>query len=119
MWNSEMRFEMQSSLFEYARASQSNDYHLVPVSEKQLSYARTIAQRSNTVLPDGVQEDRRRLSEWIDAHKKRAVASRLDRYPSSKQVAFAESIARRKRRQVPRECFRDRGLMSRWIDSNR
>ncbi len=95
----------------------SNDYHRLPVSEKQLRFARQIAARGAAKLPDDVLSDRKRLSAWIDAHKDRA-ASRFSNYPSSKQVAFAERIARMKRRAVPDECFRDRTLMSRWIDSN-
>jgi hypothetical protein len=67
-------------------------------------------------VPDDALTDRQKMSDWIDAHQKRAM--RFSNYPSSKQVAFAERIARIKRRAVPDECFRDRTLMSRWIDSN-
>jgi hypothetical protein len=94
----------------------SNDYHRVPASEKQLRYARQIAQRLRKPLPDAALTDRQKLSDWIDAQKTRP--TRFSNYPSSKQVAFAERIARMKRRAVPDECFRDRTLMSRWIDSN-
>ena len=94
----------------------SNDYHQLPVSDKQLRYARQIAARGALVLPAEVQQDRRAMSAWIDAH--RGKTPDFSRYPSSRQVAFAERIARIKRRNVPRECFRDMGLMSRWIDCN-
>lgn len=96
----------------------SNDYHMIPATEKQLRFARQIAQRSAVTLPDEVQQDRRALSTWIDRHKPKQSASPFSRYPSSRQVAFAERIARIKRREVPRECFRDKALMSRWIDHN-
>jgi hypothetical protein len=96
----------------------SNDYHMIPVTEKQLRYARQIAARSSLVLPDEVQQDRRAMSTWIDSHKPKQSDSPYSRYPSSRQVAFAERIARIKRREVPRECFRDMTLMSRWIDHN-
>jgi len=96
----------------------SNDYHVIPVTEKQLRFARQIAARCAMVLPDEVQQDRRALSAWIDSHKPKPSASPFARYPSSKQVAFAERIARIKHREVPHECFRDMGLMSRWIDRN-
>jgi len=96
----------------------SNDYHQLPVSHKQLRFARQIAARAALKLPDEVIQDRRCLSAWIDTHLDRQ-ASAFSRHPSSKQVAFAERIARIKRRDVPRECFRDKGMMSRWIDSNR
>ncbi len=97
----------------------SNDYHLLPASEKQLRYARQIAAKRNIVLPYEVQQDRAGLSKWIDANKIVHAESRFANYPSSKQVAFAESIARRKRRDVPHECFKDKGLMSAWIDHNK
>lgn len=99
----------------------SNDYHHVPVTEKQLRFARQIAARAAMVLPSEVQQDRRAMSAWIDAHKSRGPLpkSQFSSYPSSKQVAFAERIARIKRRQVPPECFRDKLMMSNWIDSNR
>ena len=113
---------MQPSLFDYARRApapaNSNDYHLIPASTKQLDYARLIASQQNAELPADVQGDRSRLSAWIDAHKHRAASGQFSNYPSSKQVAFAERIARMKRRQVPPECFHDRTRMSKWIDSN-
>lgn len=98
-------------------AESSNDYHQLPVSEKQLQFARQLAVRNHVKLPDEVLGDRARLSAWIDANKSKA-PSRFANYPSSKQVAFAERIARMKRRAVPDECFKDRKMMSRWIDSN-
>jgi len=97
---------------------QSNDYHRLPVTEKQLVFARQIAQRSGATLPGNVQSDREALSQWISTHKNERQSGQFSNYPSSKQVAFAERIARIKRRYVPDECFRDRGLMSKWIDHN-
>lgn len=96
----------------------SNDYHQLPVTEKQLRYARAIAEKSDLDLPSDVLTNRRDLSAWIDAHKPRET-SRFDRYPSGKQVAYAERIARLKHRQVPEACFRDKAMMSAWIDHNR
>ena len=97
----------------------SNDYYQLPVSEKQIRFARLIAQRAGKTLPWEVQQDRRALSAWIDKNLRKSEASRFANYPSSKQVAFAERIARFKRRDVPQECFHDRSIMSKWIDSNR
>ncbi len=96
----------------------SNDYHQLPVTEKQLTYARRISVGSGIALPWDVQQDRYQLSRWIDAHKGELGKNQFANYPSSKQVAFAERLARIKRSQVPQECFRDRSLMSKWIDSN-
>lgn len=91
----------------------------LPATERQLSYARSLALRNQTVLPWAVQQDRRALSSWIDAQSKLRPSAVIEALPSSKQVAFAERLARIKHRAVPEECFRDKGLMSRWIDSNR
>ncbi|WP_187431429.1 hypothetical protein ROLI_047920 (plasmid) [Roseobacter fucihabitans] len=99
-------------------AGGSNDYHQIPVTEKQLNFARQISQRAGVVLPLEVQQSRLELSRWIDANKTAKPTSPFANYPSSKQVGFAEQIARRKRTEVPHECFRDRGMMSKWIDAN-
>ena len=101
--------------------SSSNDYHQLPVSDKQLRFARQIATRAALELPAEAQQDRRAMSAWIAAHlpDRRKGTPDFSRYPSSRQVAFAERNARIKRRNVPRECFRDMGLMSAWIDCNR
>lgn len=97
----------------------SNDYHRLPATDKQLRYARQISGKAGVALPWDIQQDRYRLSHWIDIHKKAIRTTPFSSYPSSKQVAFAERIARQKQRQIPHECFRDRALMSHWIDSNR
>ena len=90
----------------------------LPVTPKQIAYARSLALRNQTVLPWEAQQDRRSLSAWIDVQSKMTVAP-ASNMPSSKQVAFAERLARIKRRAVPDQCFRDRTLMSKWIDGNR
>lgn len=94
--------------------------HQVLPTEKQMRFARRIAQTGALVLPWEVQQSRRALSLWIDAHAQVLSEPRNEpSRPSSKQVAFAERIARIKRREVPDHCFKDRQLMSRWIDSNK
>ncbi len=98
--------------------AESNDYHVLPATEKQIQFAQQIALQTKSDLPADVRSDRQRLSRWIDQHKKTASRSRFSNYPSSKQVAFAERIASMKGRAVPPECFRDREMMSKWIDSN-
>ncbi len=89
----------------------------LPVTPRQIAYARLLAQRNQTLLPWEAQQDRCALSAWIEAQAKMQPLPRNE--PTSKQVAFAERIARIKRRAVPDECFRDRQLLSRWIESNR
>lgn len=97
----------------------SNDYHRLPVTDKQIRYARQIAEGAGKTLPPEVQQDRRSLSAWIDQNQSSLKTSPFSNYPSSKQVAFAERIARIKHSDIPHECFRDRLMMSRWIDSNK
>ena len=111
---------MQQSLFNTSTPtpSGSNDYHVLPATEKQIQFAQHLALRAGAELPDEVRSDRQRLSRWIDDNKTPVAQSRFSNYPSSKQVAFAERIARMKRRNVPQECFRDKSMLSKWIDSN-
>ena len=89
---------------------------VLPATEKQILFARKLAQKNHVVLPWGVLQERHTLSAWIDAQVKTTAVS--DRRPSSKQVGFAERIARIRRGNIPDECFRDRGLMSSWINAN-
>ena len=99
--------------------SPSRTKHAMPVTPKQIAYARSLALRNRTLLPWEVQQDRRSLSAWIEAQARLKPVSDMDRLPTSKQVAFAEKLARIKRCAVPDECFRDKGLMSKWIDGNK
>lgn len=110
---------MQHSQIDPPMAAGSNDYHVLPATEKQIRFAEQIAFRTKATLPDEIRSDRQQLSRWIDAHKDMAGASKFSNYPSSKQVAYAERVARLKRRVVPHACFHDRLLMSKWIDCNR
>ncbi|MFT7371234.1 MAG: hypothetical protein ACI94O_002566 [Octadecabacter sp.] len=89
----------------------------LPVTQKQMIFARNLAMKNHVVLPLEARQDRRSLSQWIDEQVKSPAVS--DNRPTSKQAAFAERIARIKRRSVPDECYRDRELMSRWINSNK
>lgn len=96
----------------------SNDYHMLPVTDRQMRYARAIAAKSALEIPVEAQCDRKSLSDWISAHKPHD-PSPFANYPTGKQVAFAERISRGKRRPIPSECFRDKQMMSRWIDQNK
>lgn len=86
---------------------------VLPITQKQLAFARTLALRNAVILPWDAQQDRRALSEWIDVQKRMTPVG-LDS-PSSRQIAFAERIARRKRTSVPEHCFKSREEMTRWI----
>lgn len=86
----------------------------LPVTQRQMSFARTLALRNGVTLPWEVQQDRHSLSRWIDAQQK--AQPMAPGTPSSRQIAFAEQIARRKRISVPEACFKDRETMSLWIN---
>jgi len=88
-------------------------------TERQMRYARRIAEHVGIVLPWQVQQDRKALSGWIDAHENhlKPRAPQPDT-PSSRQVGYAERIARARGRTIPDECYRSRSLLSRWIDAN-
>ena len=101
-----------------ALSGPSNDYHLLPVTDRQMRYARAIAEKSALEIPVEAQRDRKTMSDWISAHKPND-PSPFANYPTGKQVAFAERISRSKRRPIPSECFRDKQRMSQWIDSNK
>jgi hypothetical protein len=79
----------------------SNDYHILPVTEKQLQFARAISERTGQPLSESVQQDRQALSAWISENKEAPSDGGFGNYASSKQVAFAERIARLKHRTVP------------------
>ncbi|WP_170336309.1 hypothetical protein [Ruegeria arenilitoris] len=96
----------------------TNDYHLLPVTDRQMRYARAIAEQTALEIPVEAQRDRRSMSDWISANKPHD-PSPFASYPTGKQVAFAERISRSKRRPIPSECFRDKQLMSQWIDRNK
>ncbi len=96
----------------------SNDYHMLPVTDRQMRYARAIAEKSALEIPVEAQRDRKSLSDWISANKPHH-PSPFANYPTGKQVAFAERISRSKRRPIPSECFRDKRMMSQWIDHNK
>lgn len=112
------------SMYPAPGSSSSNDYHRLPVTEKQIRYARRIALGAGIPLPWEAQRDRPTLSSWIDQHRQlldrtSPLESDAQSRPTSKQVAFAERLAQRRRCDVPDECFRSRALMSKWINGNK
>ena len=100
-------------------AEQTVNPNTLPPTAKQMAYARKVAGARNLVLPWDVQQDRKALSEWIDAQKQAVANGPRANLPTSKQVAFAEKLARLRRTSVPDECFRDRQMLSNWIESNK
>ena len=117
MWNGDFR-AMNNAVRQSWYDAPSNDYHMVPVTDRQMHYARAIAEKSALRIPVEAQRDYSSLSDWISAHKQ-SDPSPFANYPTGKQIAFAEFISRSKRRPIPSECFRDKQMMSRWIDRNK
>lgn len=109
---------MAHSLRNAAPHGPTNDYHLLPATDRQIRYARAIAEQTALEIPVEAQRDRQSMSAWISKHKPDD-PSPFANYPTGKQVAFAERISRSKRRPIPSECFRDKQMMSRWIDQNK
>lgn len=85
-----------------------------PASKGQRDFAEKLAKEKSIPVPEHLFQDRKRLSEWIEANK-----GSSDRQPTSAQVGFAEKIATRKRINIPDEYYRSSQLLSRWIDSNK
>ena len=56
----------------------------LPATPKQIAYARSLALRNQTLLPWEVQQDRRALSDWIEAQAKMKPASDMDQLPTSR-----------------------------------
>ncbi|WP_419738640.1 hypothetical protein [Ruegeria sp.] len=93
----------------------------LPPTDRQLRYARRIAAAAHLLLPWAIQQDRKALSEWIEANEgklKQPEAQGRPDTPSSRQVGYAERIACARGRTIPDECYRSRSLLSRWIDAN-
>ena len=62
----------------------SNDYHLLPVTDRQMRYARAIAEQTALEIPVEAQRDRKSMSAWISAHKPED-PSPFANYPTGKQ----------------------------------
>lgn len=80
--------------------------------EKQLAFARSIAERSGIALPEGILGDVRALSAWIDKTK----VSAPPRAPSEKQIAFAEKLADENGIDLPANARTDSAACSAFID---
>ena len=65
----------------------TNDYHELPATEKQIGYARALAQRSGVVLPWDVQQDRKSLSAWIEEKRNATDQGRFSRANCQTQAA--------------------------------
>lgn len=84
-----------------------------PPSEKQLSFAQSLADATKSEIPEAAITDSKALSAWIDKVKDKAPA----RPPSEKQLAFAERLADEKGVDLPDDVTSDMKACSAFIDA--
>ena len=82
-------------------------------SEKQLSFAQSLADATKKDIPEAAMTDSKALSAWIDKVKELAPA----RPPSEKQLAFAERLAEEKGVDLPEDVTSDMKACSAFIDA--
>lgn len=83
-------------------------------SEKQIGFARSLAERTGAEIPEAALTSARDLSAWIDAAMKKAPP----RPPSEKQIAFAEKLAGEAGIDLPEAARKDMTACSAFIDKN-
>lgn len=83
-----------------------------PPSEKQIAFARSIAERMGSPVPEDALKDSKALSAWIDKAKSKAPAPP----PSEKQVSFAKMLAERAGVDLPEEVMKNMAECSKFID---
>jgi len=83
-----------------------------PPSEKQLAFARSLAERTGKEVPEEAVTDAKALSAWIDKAQKGAPP----RPPSDKQLAFARKLAEEKDVKLPEPVLTDMNACSKFID---
>lgn len=83
--------------------------HAAP-SENQLRYARFISERTRVEIPSHVEEDRYKLSAWIDRYKKELP-------PSDAQRDYARKLAERYLggASIPESTMASHGALGEWI----
>lgn len=83
-------------------------------SEKQINWARQIAEQSGKTIPEAALTDGKALSAWIDANK----GESGPRPPSEKQIAFARKIAAEKGAEITEAILTDMKACSAFIDQH-
>ena len=79
--------------------------------EKQLAFARSLAHRAGTELPEDALADARALSAWIDG-------ARTTSPPSEKQLALAARLAAEHEVEIPDDILASATRLSAWIDTH-
>jgi DNA topoisomerase III len=95
------------------KASMSEEKRVNKPSDKMLEFAKNIANKLGTKLPEAVANDWEECKRYIDENKDNA--SR----PSDKQLNFAKMIADRKGVTIPDDVAKNGRLLSKWIDDNK
>ncbi len=94
-------------------SSMSEETRVNKPSDKMLEFAKNIATRLNTKVPENVMNDWEACKQYIDENKDNA--SR----PTDKQSNFAKMIADRKGVTIPDDVAKNGRLLSKWIDENK
>lgn len=91
-----------------------NEERIAKPSEKSLNYAKTIATTLNIELPQGVENDYKICSNFINEYKDKMPPKEI-KPPSEKQIALAEKISKDKNVELPKNYKEDMKICSDFI----
>lgn len=89
--------------------------HNPPPSQKALDYAKQIGQALNIDLPQGIENDFKICSKFIENYKNN-MPKAPTKAPSDKQIALAEKLAKEKNLELPKGYDEDMKICSNFID---
>jgi hypothetical protein len=85
-----------------------------PPSEKQMTLAQNLADRSGKDIPEEAMKSSKELSAWID----KAMKAAPPRPPSEKQLAFAQKLAEENNKELTDAIKNDMKKCSAFIDDH-
>ncbi|MCR2062021.1 type IA DNA topoisomerase [Campylobacter helveticus] len=95
---------------EFAKINQRN----APPSEKQLEFAMSLAKTLNIDLPQGIENDYKICSNFINENKDKMPKKVFK--PSEKQIALCEKLAKDKNLELPKDYKENASSCSAFID---
>lgn len=81
-----------------------------PPSEKQLEWAKNIAQNLKISLPNGIENSWKICSDFIEKNKDKVVTP-----PTDKQLSFAKKLAKDNNTELPKDIEKDSSICSKFI----
>jgi len=78
-------------------------------SEKQVEFAKSLAEKTGLEITQEILENKNLLSEWIDKAMKQEK-------PSDKQIELAKSLSEKTGMELPDKVLDSKKLLSEWID---